>query len=400
MSFFEASNFTAKPENVSTLAKCGACQLFKSCESPKIGVSGKGRLGILVVGGSPSEEEDLKGEHFAGVAGQLLREVFKKNGLDFDRDCWKTNAIICRPELDRPPTSHEVDYCRPNISKLIQDLQPTVIIPLGSAAVRSVVAPMWKEDVGKLEAWLGWNIPSQRYNAWVCPTYLPASVLEAREEREGAVVRLWFERHIAAAIAHDSRPWDVVPNYKKSITVVYDPAVAAEMIQGATDRGDTVAFDYETNRLKPDHPKAEIVCCSVCWRGKETIAFPWVGDVIPAMRNLLASDCPKIGWNKKFEERWTRRILGINVNNWTWDGMLSAHHLDCREGITSAKFQGLVRLGQEDWSGDIKPYLGSATPDGFNRIREVDLRKLLIYCGIDSLVEFKVATQQRKEMSR
>ena len=80
--------------------------------------------------------------------------------------------------------------------------------------------------------------------------------------------------------------------------------------------------------------------------------------------------------------------------------MLNAHVLDNRRGITSVKFQAFVRLGQEDWSTAIRPFLEGDDANGVNRIRDVDTKTLLLYCGMDALMEFKIAELQRKEFKR
>lgn len=390
---------SAPKSSVSLLPKCGICGLSTGCKSPKMPVTGKGRKGILIVAEAPGKDEDDKGEQLVGAAGQKLRKALRKFDIDLDLDCWKTNSIICRPPDNRTPTSNEIDYCRPNLLRAIKELNPRIIIPLGGAAVRSVIGPLWRSDPGSVSTWVGWKIPCQRYNCWIAPNFHPSYVVRSEKEREGPVIELWFERYLQAAVELKDRPWVEVPDFKKEVRVEMNPEAAARWIRAAIAEGGVYAFDYETNRLKPDHPKAEIVCCSIYWNlADQVISYPWLGDAITATREFIASPVPKMGWNKKFEERWTRRVLGVPVNNWVWDGMLSAHHLDCRAGITSAKFQGFVRLGQEDWSQGIHEFLSSTNSEGFNRIRECDLRKLLVYCGIDSLVEAKVGRMQKKEM--
>jgi hypothetical protein len=163
------------------------------------------------------------------------------------------------------------------------------------------------------------------------------------------------------------------------------------------EQGGAVAFDYETNMLKPDSKDAEIVCCSVCWEGKKTIAFPWHGEAVTAMSELLLSPkIKKVGANNKFEERWTRRILGHGVRGWVWDCMVSAHVLDNRPLITSVKFQSFVRLGQPSYDTAVGPYLKASDGNKKNRIKEVDLGSLLQYCGMDSLLEWLIAESQRE----
>lgn len=405
--FFQSSVVSTKRSFSSLIPRCGACQLDRSCKSPKMPVTGEGRKGILIVGQGPGEVEDDKNEPFVGKAGQELREALRGLKIDLDKDCWKTNSIICRATKkddngkiqNRPPTADEVDHCRPNLLKAIEELNPKIIISLGLEATQSVIDPLWSAGVGnQITKWVGWKIPSQKLNTWICPTYHPSYVLRSQDQPNGKVVKLWFDRHLKAAVGLDDRPWTEIPDYASQIQVILDPDKAAKIIRKMIEKGGAVSFDLETNMLKPDSDKAEIICCSICWKGEKTIAYPWIGEAIEATKELLVSDLPKIGYNVKFESRWIKTKLGVDVNNWVWDGMLSAHHLDNRRGITSCKFQGFARLGVPLWNEHIEPHLKSTDDSGLNRIREVDMRELLIYCATDSIVEFRIAELQKKEM--
>jgi DNA polymerase I-like protein with 3'-5' exonuclease and polymerase domains len=113
----------------------------------------------------------------------------------------------------------------------------------------------------------------------------------------------------------------------------------------------------------------------------------------------------KISHNMKFEATFTEKILGYSVQNWGWDSMLASHILDNREGITGLKFQSYVQFGAQDYSSEISPYLrsGSKNSNNTNRIEELiktetGKQKLLMYCGLDSLWEFRLAIKQMKEV--
>ena len=119
---------------------------------------------------------------------------------------------------------------------------------------------------------------------------------------------------------------------------------------------------------------------------------------MPAMGKLLRSDRPKIAANIKFEERWTRRVFGHSVRNWAWDTMQVAHILDNRRGITGLKFQSFCLLGMEPYNNGVKSYIEGEGGNGPNRLRETDMADLLLYNGLDSLLEWKLAKMQRKEL--
>lgn len=382
-------------ETATLIPKCGACGLFKKCNSPKMVPHGKGKKNILIVGDSPGAEEDKKGRPFVGEAGQKLRKTLAKYNIDMDRDCIVTDGLICRKSGTKQEIHERVGHCRPNILKTIAATEPETIILLGDIAIQSLIGHLWKEDTGSMGTWTGWQIPSQKFNAWICPTWHPAYV----QQNNNPVVEMYWQRHIKEALSLEGSPWQTVPDYTKDVDVLYDDDAAVSWIERFTKSKRPVAFDYETDRLKPDHPESQIICCSLS-DGTSTVAFPWQGKSIKAMKAFLKSDVPKVASNMKFEDRWTRAILGISVRNWDKDTMLLAHTLDNRHMITSIKFQSFVRLGMPSYTDAVHPYLGSKdrganTP---NRIKECPLQDLLLYNGLDSLLEWKVAKLQRKEL--
>lgn len=302
----------------------------------------------------------------------------------------------CRPPNNKIPSPAHVGYCQPNLRNTILDLQPEIIIPIGGTAVKSLISMVWKDhDIGGMTRWYGWQIPCQKLNAWICPTFHPSYILRSKTP----ILQMMFEKHIKAATKLKGRPWDgVIPNYTEQVEVLLDVKRAAAIIDKMISKGGEVAFDFENNMLKPDRTDGEIVCCSVCWEGKKTIAFPWHGEVIPAMKRLIRSNLGKIASNMKHEQRWCHKIFGVGARNWVWDTMLAAHWLDNRKGITGLKFQTFVEYGLEEYNDTIEPYLKADNSNTPNRVHEVDLHKLLLYCGLDSLFEFMISKKQRQRL--
>lgn len=365
--------------------------------------SGNARKGLLIVGEAPGRHEDNQGTQFVGETGTLLRRVLSKLGVSLDKDCLKTNALICRPPDNKIPDPKMIGYCRPNLLNTVREHDPEVIVLLGGVAVASLIGHLFKADTGGIKRWAGSVIKCRRPNAWICPTFHPSFVQRMGEggKDKGMMERV-FTKHLAAAVKLvGTRPWgEGVPDYASKVRCVFDPDKAAKAIREMIKRGGNVAFDYETNMLKPDSKKARIVSCSVCWNGKYTIAYPWMGDAITATRELIKSPLGKIASNAKFEERWTRRKLKTRVRNWRWDTMIIAHALDCRGGITSIKHQAFVRLGQEDYDGHLKRMLHSKedTGNAENQVKDIALKDLLLYGGLDSLLEYMVAEEQAREL--
>jgi len=365
---------------------------------------GLGKKKILIVGEAPGEREDKKGVQFVGKAGkEVLRPVLRELGINPERDVVMTNALICHPPNNVITNKKAIEFCRPNLLKTINEMRPEIIILLGKSPVKSLIGHLWKESVGDMKRWAGWQIPSQTFNTWICPIYHPSYLLR----QDSVVLNRIFFAHMRDALALEGRPWDKVPDYKSQVQVEFNAKRAAKEIRILIKGKRPVAFDYETNMLKPDSKRGRIVCCSVS-DGKTTIAFPWDGEAIDAMVELLRSDVGKIASNMKFEDRWTKKKLKIRIRNWLrpstggiGDTMLAAHVLDNRPLISSIKFQAFVKLGQEDYDSHLKPYLKSKDPGGYseNRITEINMSDLLVYNGLDSLLEWKVAKIQYKEFT-
>ena len=399
MGFFNQTSLTVLKEPPSLLPRCGSCGLFKNCQSPKMKPSGKGRKRILIVGEAPGANEDVQGIQFIGKAGQFVRSALEILGINTRRDVWWTYSLICGPHegtRNRTPTDREIDYCRPNLTRTIKELNPDVILLLGKVPLSSCIKPIFP-DIGELGKWTGQQIPCRQPNAWICPTWHPSYLI-----REGNPIldREW-ERHLKAAVELTGKPWQTIPDYSSQVKCLFDPEEAARAILAIQEGNRPIAWDLETEGLKPDRQDFNIVTCSVS-DGITTFAFPWVGVAIDAMKELLRSDLPKWGWNAKFEDRWIRSKLGIRIRNWQEDGMLNAHALDNRSGVTGLDFQAFVQLGQETYDKHIRPFLKSKRRGGNerNRIKEVDLKGLLQYNGLDSLLTWKIVEKQRERIGK
>jgi uracil-DNA glycosylase family 4 len=399
--FFSSTAAPVQPRRTPLLLipKCGACGLYQTCESPKMPVSGKGDRGVLIVGEAPGEDEDDQGRQFVGKTGQRLRRALRALDINADRDCWFTNALICRPPGNKIPKDQMVEWCRPNLITTINELKPKVVILLGGRAIDSLIGHLWREGTGEVRRWVGWNIPSQQYNTWVCPTYHPSYIERAEDDQTFAVLERMWLKHLRGAFAHSSRPFKTAPNFAERISVELDAGRAAKMLLGRfNQRQKPIAFDFETTCLKPDGPKAEIWCCAVS-DGDVTIAYPWQGEAVKATWELLHNkEVPKIGYNMKFEERWVLAKSGKPVANWRICGMTATHVLDNRPMITALKFQAFVLLGQQPYDDHIRPYLDSEGGNTANRIKEAPLAQVLQYCGMDALLEWNVAQEQKKPL--
>lgn len=375
-----------------TLPECHRCQLYKKSASPKMSPSGSGERRILFIGDAPGKDDDRVGEPFVGKSGEYLRKVVKGLGCDLE-DCRVTNSIICRPP-DNKMDERYLSACAPSLGKLLRDEAFDVIITLGEWALQQVIPKAYARHGGGMGKWRGWAIPLVEFGSWLCPVHHPSYVLG----EDDPIPAHTFRSDLGRALSlEQSRPKTYrLDELKSKVELVKAPR--KRFIDLARKSG-LLAFDYETTGLKPDAQNQRIVSCSFCFEGEDTWACKITDEELPLLAEVLFSKkLKKIASNLKFEERWTIAKLGRGVAAWHWDTMLAAHILDNRPGITSVKFQSFVRLGVGGWEEGVKDYLKAENSNALNQIDRIPIKELLIYNGLDSLLEFMVMKEQKVEM--
>lgn len=364
---------------------CGVCKLKESCKSPEMGLQGQGERGILIVLPGPTRMDDHRGKYVEKL--RIIGPVLSKYGIDINRDCWVTGASICY--ASGGATVAHAQHCRYNLLQNIEQLDPKVCILVGDPACAGLIQHDYVGNCDpRAELWAGEVIPSQQLNTWIVP--VPDT---PRWEYPG-------ENHIVdnslrkVSEVCDGRPWISGCHYADNIEAVFDEDRACDLINYMVSQGKPVAFDYETNTLRPETEGAKIYSVGFS-DGERTFAVPFYPKVREATGLFLSSGVPKIAANMKFEERWSVNIFGQPVNNWAWDTMLAAHWLQCRSGITGLKFQSYAKLGQPQYNTAVEPYFHSEAWE-LNKINMVDPEALLRYNAMDCILELLLAQVQWK----
>lgn len=394
------------------ILSCYSCGLYRKAKTHKMAPYGKFRKKILCIGEAPGEVEDQRGKPWQGRTGQLLEKTFQQLGIDLFEDCLNINACWCRPvaennEENRAPTNYEMDCCRRFVLQIIDQYKPSVIIPLGSAAVYSLLNHRWRLDsLQGITRWRGWTIPDQDFGTWICPTFHP-SYIERSED--GAERTIWLQ-DLKRALQKLEEPF---PQFvKPRIDILNgDLTPLCDFNLGNNDNplGQVVAIDFETTGLKPQAPGHRIICVAVADSSNHAFVFmlpPVVKDRKPLIDLLENSNIGKIAHNMKFEYTWSIDRLKTPIRNFKWDAMLAAHVLDNRKSITSLKFQVYVNFGIIDYSSMIEPYLETPanSTNALNRIQtlianEDGKRQLLEYCAQDAVYEYRLAKRQWETIS-
>ena len=406
--FFELEREAPYRSEKGTLT-CVTCGLYRNAETPRMAPFGRFRKGIMVIGEAPGEEEDREGKPWQGKMGQALRRKYKRLGIDLFEDCVSLNAVNCRAVDkkggNRAPNEREIACCRQKVLNAVKRYSPKVIILHGGAAVTSLIGHKWRRDLGGITKWRGWTIPDRDYRAWVCPTFHPSFVERQEEENEAEVI--WTE-DLKRAFAKAEEPF---PEYRDEAECVMVTDDIGGVIKRFLRQKDIplMAFDIEATGLKPYNKAVHrIVSMSFCNDSQEAYAIPFPQEErhIGLLKRLL--EHPRIGKiaaNLKYEDNWLNVLHGIKVRPWVFDTMLAAHILDNRPGVTGLKFQAYVRFGVLGYDKFVEPYIKSPDSNTPNRIAELvkhkeAFRKLLIYNGIDSLLEYRLAQIQMKVLYR
>jgi DNA polymerase len=396
---FFTTQETATAATIRKIKGCLGCGLHLQCNIAKMETHGKGTK-VLVIADRPNAREDEEG---FGAGDNLLRKELNRVGLDLRLDCRKTYAVKCRPKGDREPTPLEVEYCRPDVLAEIEKMRPNVIIALGIGAVESLVGHRVNGGIGGIDKWRGWAIPDREFGAWIVPVMSPNHVAQVAEKNR-SVLAIW-RKDLALAAGLLTTPLPSYTDEFKCVEILDKESDIEDLLYDMTksDMGE-VAFDYETTGLKPYRQGHRIVSCAVCNDMNKAFAFEWPKKrgTLRAWRKLMESGVGKIAQNMKFEDLWTNIICGHGVNNWIWDTMLVTHQLDNRNDITGLKFQTYVQLGVLGYEDAVLDYLKADAEEerahggnAFNRIHLAPKKELLIYNGLDALLEYQLAQKQQ-----
>ncbi len=165
----------------STLDACRRCELWKDATQ---GVPGAGleRARIMLVGEQPGDQEDLAGLPFVGPAGQLLDRAMSEAELE-RREVYLTNAVKHfkweprgKRRLHKTPAQREIEACSYWLDSELAQVQPEVIVALGSTALKAVTGnphATLKDVLGK---------PFLHQGRWIVVIYHPSYVLRVPGE--------------------------------------------------------------------------------------------------------------------------------------------------------------------------------------------------------------------------
>lgn len=93
---------------------------------------------LMIVGEAPGRDEDAQGLPFVGESGQLLDRMLKAIGRD-ESSVYISNMLFWRPPGNRDPSTEEIVACRPFIERLIELVQPKVLVCTGKFSTATLL---------------------------------------------------------------------------------------------------------------------------------------------------------------------------------------------------------------------------------------------------------------------
>ena len=135
--------------------RCHRCDLGNNRTHAVIG-RGNIQAPIMIVGEGPGQNEDETGLPFVGKSGQLLEKILASVNLSTETDIYISNMVRCRPPNNRPPTTPEIEACKPYLLEQIRMVDPKIILFTGATAVRGLTGD--KRGITKIRgSWIEWE---------------------------------------------------------------------------------------------------------------------------------------------------------------------------------------------------------------------------------------------------
>jgi DNA polymerase len=130
---------------------------LKSTATNMVFMDGNPRARIVLIGEAPGAEEDRQGLPFVGPSGRLLDRMLAS--IDLDRGkVLISNIIYWRPPGNRNPSTSEVAMCMPFVERLLELVDPELLIALGGPSASALFGQ--KTGIGKLRGqWLTYQTP-------------------------------------------------------------------------------------------------------------------------------------------------------------------------------------------------------------------------------------------------
>lgn len=139
---------------------------------------------MMMIGGAPGAQEDRQGKPFVGPSGALLDKMLASIGVQRN-DVLLSNTVFWRPPGNRTPTEQEAAICLPFIQRLIELVQPEILITLGGPASKALLGE--SQGVGRLRGrWFSYKSAALENPIDATVMFSPESLLKTPNQKRAA----------------------------------------------------------------------------------------------------------------------------------------------------------------------------------------------------------------------
>lgn len=159
------------------------CALKKTATNLVLG-DGNPEARVILIGEAPGAEEDRQGLPFVGASGRLLDRMLGSIGLDRTQ-VYISNTVFWRPPGNRNPTTMEMAVCMPFVERLIELVDPEILVAMGGAAAKVLLAQ--NVGIGQLRGrWYAYSTPRLPRPAEATAIFHPAYLLRSATHKGDA----------------------------------------------------------------------------------------------------------------------------------------------------------------------------------------------------------------------
>ena len=177
---------------------------LKTTASNMCFIDGNPKARVLVVGEAPGAEEDRQGLPFVGPSGKLLDAMLGSIGLDRhgegDAAVLISNTVFWRPPGNRTPTPGETAICLPFVERLIEIVDPRVLVCVGGPSAKALLAQT--QGITRLRGkWFSYATPRMPAPIPAMALYHPAYLLRSPAMKRDAWRDLLALKHKLAELS-------------------------------------------------------------------------------------------------------------------------------------------------------------------------------------------------------
>ena len=352
-------------------------------------------IDLMVIGETPSIEEEMSGDLLDGPAAKFLRDNLAAYGV---KKFYYTNLIKCRYEADEP-NKEWIEACKQNLLQEIAYYKPKVIITLGNTVLKALTRH------SGISSWRGKDLTYEE--SVLIPTYAPSAVLRSPK----------YTHQFEADIVKACRIIDKEPKtYKPIVKLVTNVETLKEFVAHMNDRinkpGNWGALDLETITFDYWRPETDIMCMGICVDDNITWSIPlshpqspWRNQIPKLMQYIKPFLNPSNGFyysgnNYKFDQKWVHAKLDAHVN-FKRDNMLMSYASD--ENIPHGlKYQAQLWCNSGEYDKDISfPKFDPVTDDINDVVRkyhQLDLKKIMKYNALDAYYSRQICPLEEEKL--